>query len=126
MKWCSGCSKEKPNEEFYAKASRCKECCREQAKEAYARKRDSDPEFLAKERVRTRERYYRLDQNTQNRERYNKKKTLGLVKRRTYKQDKQKRWYRTYVDRYPERETCRRLIKDYPKRATTTIIGLII
>ena len=60
MKKCSKCGKTKDESEFYTNSNICKECCREKAKERYKTKRQ-DPEFVEKERLRSIEKYNRLN-----------------------------------------------------------------
>lgn len=60
MKKCSKCGKTKDESEFYTTGNICKECCREKAKERYKIKQQ-DPAFVEKERLRSIEKYNRLN-----------------------------------------------------------------
>lgn len=60
MKKCSICGILKNESEFYSKGSVCKECYREKSRQRYLTKRE-DPVFAEKERVRSMEKYYRLN-----------------------------------------------------------------
>jgi len=67
MKKCIRCGEEKELDDFYkhktmndGRLGKCKECCKEQAKERELRLRNDD-EWVKKERARGREKYHRLN-----------------------------------------------------------------
>jgi len=59
MMICKKCNYEKKSTEFYSNDSTCKEC-RKKAVRARFKEKSKDPEFVKKERERSREKYHRL------------------------------------------------------------------
>lgn len=60
MKECTECGDIKDYGEFYGVSAKCKECTKKRVRERERRLRASDPDFVEKEKKRSREKYHRL------------------------------------------------------------------